>query len=42
MKKIICMASILITYGLGAQITHLHCGQVFDSASGKMKKSKPS
>ena len=40
MKKIICIASILITYGLGAQITHLHCGQVFDSASGKMKKEQ--
>lgn len=32
--------SILITYGLGAQTTHLHCGQVFDSASGKITKEQ--
>jgi len=32
--------SILITYVLGAQTTHLHCGQGFDSASGKIKKEQ--
>ena len=40
MNKIILIMSILITYGLGAQTTHLHCGQVFDSASGKIKKEQ--
>ncbi len=40
MKKIIYVLSFLMSFGLVAQTTYLHCGQVFDSASGKMKKEQ--
>lgn len=40
MKKIIYVLSFLMSFGLVAQTTYLYCGQVFDSASGKMKKEQ--
>lgn len=40
MKKIICALSFLMSFSLIAQTTYLHCGQIFDSASGKMKKEQ--
>ncbi len=38
MKKITTLLSILYSFSLWAQTTYIHCGQVFDSASGKIKK----
>ena len=40
MKKIIYLFTFLMSFGLIAQTTYLHCGQVFDSKSGKMKKEQ--
>ena len=38
MKKISLLLSFLFSVGLFAQKTYLHCGKVFDSKSGKIKK----
>ena len=38
MKKISLFLSLLFSVGLFAQKTYLHCGKVFDSKSGKIKK----
>lgn len=38
MKKICLVLSFLFSVGLIAQKTYLHCGKVFDSKSGKIKK----
>ena len=38
MKKICLVLSFLFSVGLIAQKTFLHCGKVFDSKSGKIKK----
>ena len=38
MKKISLVLSLLFSVGLIAQKTYLHCGKVFDSKSGKIKK----
>jgi len=40
MKKIIYLFTFLMSFGLIAQTTYLHCGQVFDSKSGKMNKEQ--
>ena len=38
MKKIFVLICVLFSNGLIAQKTYLHCGSVFDSKSGKIKK----
>ena len=38
MKTTTALLSILYSFSLLAQTTYIHCGQVFDSASGKIKK----
>lgn len=38
MKKISVILSLLFSIGLTAQKTYLHCGKIFDSETGKIKK----
>ncbi|MGB1449682.1 MAG: amidohydrolase family protein [Flavobacteriaceae bacterium] len=40
MKKISVLLSLIFSMGLFAQKTYLHCGKVFDSKSGKIKKEQ--
>ncbi|MCH1517488.1 MAG: amidohydrolase family protein [Flavobacteriaceae bacterium] len=38
MKKLALLFVVLFSLSISAQTTYIHCGQVFDSASGKIKK----
>lgn len=38
MKKFALLFVVLFSLSISAQTTYIHCGQVFDSASGKIKK----
>lgn len=38
MKKLVLLFAVLFSLSLSAQTTYIHCGQLFDSASGKIKK----